>query len=525
MTDRHDPPRGVSNDKDDKEYSQPDISQNDNRTTVEDGSTTPRQPWKQNFISPPSTKFRQPLSSSSCVICATPPSRIIPISVTTTSTKKANNEYVLLQQGLVRNMNPLSNHSTTATTSTILTAPTPNPKVVSDKRFNDIDGSTSMKYYTPTKNIDTPNRSLSMAPPLSSSLSVLPLAHHTPDQQQRYKTIYFIRHGESLGQIATTQDRRHNMKLKDCGLSPLGIRQSQHQLRYFFHEIPKIELVLCSPLTRAVQTAILAFGSDIDATTPPSNRDHSDRWQAPMATINSDTVEEQNPSPTASRAPSKISIHYHLREMGSNIPENQPRTMKQVCDYLIRVGTIRNKREWDALIDTDTLHPPPPSSSSLLQLSGRNQYSQSASPSPIQTKQANHTCVNTNDTVNHSNVNAEDDNISPIHRNWPYGNNTDNVPNVLRRDYVQYILQWIAVHRKETNIAIVCHYHVIRAALSSSHSWNSKRGSSSSTKKTNATTPVKQGTTDLRPQNAQPIKCYLCTWTGHLILASDVDDV
>jgi hypothetical protein len=129
---------------------------------------------------------------------------------------------------------------------------------------------------------------------------------------------------------------------------------------------------------------------------------------------------------------------------------------------------------------------------------------------------------------------------SMVHTSWPYYSNNrgnsssiDTIPNVLRRDYIQYMLHWIALHRSEMHIAIVCHYHVIRAALllssssSSSQTNNSSSSCSSSTKqKTNRiSTPVtnRKVVSDIRPQNAEPIKCYLCIETGQITLASTID--
>lgn len=470
-----------------------------------DVTTTPRQHLKHDMASPPPTKFRQFLSTSSAASYSTPTSKFISKSnTTTTSTIRKNIDHILLQQGLVRHM--ISNTPTLATSASPPTT-----------------AAISMKYYTPQKKINTPNRISSTIMPVSASSSS---SRHPQEHQQRYKTIYFIRHGESLGQIATTHDRRHNEKLKDCGLSALGIRQSQHQLRHFFHKVPKIELILCSPLTRAIQTAILAFGTDIEAadTTNVYNILHPDNVEGCIPT-DIDTTES---ALTTNVTQPKILIHYHLREMGSNIPENQPRTMKQVCDYLINVGTVRNKREWDTLIDTVTLQPPPPVSSSMYY-----RYSHLVSPSPIKMKQPYSSNLNKNGTGSQCTVHGEHEHSETIHGSWPYSNrnNTaDTVPNVLRRDYIQYMLQWIALHRSETNIAIVCHYHVIRAALSSSsplsNQCNNKTSKSdgSSKKENNTTTPRKK-VVDIRPENAQPIKCYLCTWTGQIRLASEMDNV
>ena len=524
------------------------VNINDDATTeLADTITTPTPLQNDGMISPPPQKHHHSLqksSISSIFSCHTPPTvrtRYATPNAKSTN-KKANIDHILLQQGLVRKM---TTNSTTPSITTTATVPA-SPMNISMKRCTDIDNSKTLNYNTPTKTVDTPTRSSS-----SSSIASVrsPLAQPQSQQQSpppaRYKTIYFIRHGESLGQIATTHNRRHDPKLKDCGLSPLGIRQAQQQLRHDIHDVkPSIELVLCSPLTRAIQTAVLAFGhlgdddDDDETATSTASRPithnhvhHHDELQ--VGTIPNDTSIDAATS-TATTGPPKILIHYHLREMGSNIPENQPRTMKQVCDYLVRVGTIRNKFEWDTLIDAEILLPPPPPLLSTL----RSQYSQSSSsssslPSPIKMQYS----VNDKDSASRRSRNMDHDNISAMNSSrWPYSCGTsshmssDTVPNVLRRDYIQYMLQWIARHRPEMNIAIVCHYHVIRAALlspalqSCHDNYNDQSGS---TKKKTKITPGKKilsSSLDVRPQNAQPIKCYLCTVTGQITLASLMDD-
>lgn len=121
------------------------------------------------------------------------------------------------------------------------------------------------------------------------------------------KTIYLIRHGESLGQKADSEVARRNDKnLIDCGLSKLGMWQAEVQIRNLLteEEMNSIELVVSSPLTRAIQTAVLAF-------------------------------------------PDKpILIHYDLREVGTLIPENIPRPMKQVFDDLDIPPTVYNNIDY-----------------------------------------------------------------------------------------------------------------------------------------------------------------------------------
>ena len=47
-------------------------------------------------------------------------------------------------------------------------------------------------------------------------------------------------------------------------------------------------------------------------------------------------------------------------------------------------------------------------------------------------------------------------------RNWP----RDHTPDVIRKERVRKFFQWLYNETEETNVVIVCHYNVIRAALS-----------------------------------------------------------
>lgn len=184
----------------------------------------------------------------------------------------------------------------------------------------------------------------------------------------RQKTFYLIRHGESLGQATKNRRQREtDPQLLDCGLTFRGRVEAQTRVAAQLGQdkMSKIELVVSSPLTRALETACRAFPD-----TP-------------------------------------ILVHYHLRELGSPIPENQPRCMSRVLrdlqqqqddngdSYLLPTSNI----------DTETLRP---------------------------------------------------DVWPPVH---------DCVPKVLRRDRVADSLYWLARERPERVLAVVCHYHVIRAAL------------------------------------------------------------
>ena len=78
----------------------------------------------------------------------------------------------------------------------------------------------------------------------------------------KQKQLIFIRHGKSQAQEAAMKglDRDNDTSLLDCGLANLGIDQA-HSLRPWFEQQfdPKDVFILCSPLKRALQTALIAF--------------------------------------------------------------------------------------------------------------------------------------------------------------------------------------------------------------------------------------------------------------------------
>lgn len=107
------------------------------------------------------------------------------------------------------------------------------------------------------------------------------------------KRLYLIRHGQSMGQVAKKlgMDRQRDPRLRDASLTKEGLRQAQDLIQYEFGDEP--ELIVSSPLTRALHTALVAF---------PNH--------------------------------SKVLIHYDLAEIGSRVPENTPRPIQHVLREL-----------------------------------------------------------------------------------------------------------------------------------------------------------------------------------------------
>jgi broad specificity phosphatase PhoE len=111
---------------------------------------------------------------------------------------------------------------------------------------------------------------------------------------ESFKTLILIRHGHSLGQQAKDdrKNRKKDESLTDAGLSNKGINQATNLPKTF--DINPIDLIVVSPLTRALQTALLIFRRRDAATVP-------------------------------------MIVQYNIREMGhGNIPENRPRRIETV---------------------------------------------------------------------------------------------------------------------------------------------------------------------------------------------------
>lgn len=97
------------------------------------------------------------------------------------------------------------------------------------------------------------------------------------------KRVHFIRHAQSLhnarAETAPDEDAvRRDPGLRDAPLSDLGRRQAQ-ALAAEVAMLPEIELVVISPLTRAVQTALAAFdGHPAPRLVQALHREHLDSW-------------------------------------------------------------------------------------------------------------------------------------------------------------------------------------------------------------------------------------------------------
>lgn len=74
------------------------------------------------------------------------------------------------------------------------------------------------------------------------------------------KSIHLIRHGQSVFNAAFDSIKRIDPMIFDAPLSPIGVGQAA-ALRPEVHALG-VELIVTSPLTRAIQTTLHAFGRD-----------------------------------------------------------------------------------------------------------------------------------------------------------------------------------------------------------------------------------------------------------------------
>ena len=294
-----------------------------------------------------------------------------------------------------------------------------------------------------------------------------------PSSTNPTRTLYLIRHGESLGQRASRQRRKTDEGLTDCGLTRNGIEQAKFVPELLSMEgvdPNKIQFVVTSPLTRAIHTTLLAFPTR-SSRIPPSNglvRHRDDlkpvsktlsfesgrkKGNDPMEIDNDDIDEDmtdqcsivtENERGPFTNIP--ILMAYDLREVGSLIPENKPRKLKDIWRDL-QVDDVTLKR-----FDLESL---------LYPNSDSTVSPKSSSSSPRASER------------------------SPI--SWPRGHDTP--PKVIRKDRIRQVFAWLAAYLPvdTTTLAVICHYHVIRTSLSDPGIDNC---------------PV-------HPQNAQPLECVL----------------
>lgn len=124
------------------------------------------------------------------------------------------------------------------------------------------------------------------------------------------KTIIFIRHGEAEHNIGFQQfgeKAYYDQKYKFAGLTKLGYDQAKTLADNINKNIPKPDIILCSSLDRAIQTAIAIFGNQ-----------------------------------------SNISITDDLRELNYDHPVNERRTLKDLQN-LYKIDTSRITSDQDVL--------------------------------------------------------------------------------------------------------------------------------------------------------------------------------
>ena len=137
---------------------------------------------------------------------------------------------------------------------------TPKRQITQTKDLMPWASSTDCNHHTrchEAKNTTTAVTPRYMTPTKSCPTGII----STPQPQQGPpKRLYLIRHGESMGQAARRlgMNRRTDLRLVDAALTQRGMAQAE-QLLYYEEMQKQVELVVSSPLTRALHTAVLGF--------------------------------------------------------------------------------------------------------------------------------------------------------------------------------------------------------------------------------------------------------------------------
>ena len=71
------------------------------------------------------------------------------------------------------------------------------------------------------------------------------------------KEVILVRHGESLANRTHGSVRQLDLGLKDAKLTNEGRRQAEALQKH--NDLAGVQVVICSPLSRALQTACIAF--------------------------------------------------------------------------------------------------------------------------------------------------------------------------------------------------------------------------------------------------------------------------
>jgi len=231
------------------------------------------------------------------------------------------------------------------------------------------------------------------------------------------KRIYLIRHGESEGQVAKQNgmDRKREPLLLDAGLTRKGIRQATEIPLLLPAEIhcDGVQLVVTSPLTRAVHTALLGFG----ATTTTSED-------------------------------CKFIVRYDLCEGDSSsvpIPENIPRPFKRIISDLSFLPRICD-------LDHETYQPDvwPPLSRTEATMTKQNN------------KGNNENVCRGNKKQQRNATRQQQQQKTKEYQKIKQQKNLE-----IQEQYSRFV-EWLAQERTENAIAIVCHYNVIRGLLGAS---------------------------------------------------------
>jgi len=278
------------------------------------------------------------------------------------------------------------------------------------------------------------------------------------------KNIVLIRHGESLGQTARKRGTsRSDPSLQDCFLSSRGVREAQQLRSNDILQQYSFDLVCVSPLTRALSTSILGLGHIIEQ--EEQDKEDIDQRQH---------QQRQHQRHSNTRIP--FIARADICEFGG-IPENHGTPLRKLIKSVKeQLSTVSGPSSVDCLHHIDF---------SMLPLSWPDTNTNTNTNINTNTKTKTKTKTNTQTNAN-TNIGGK-------------GNRKGNRNGKGKGNHkrgIESFMSWLS-ERPEENIAIVCHYNVIRWML--------------------------QNVIHHVP-NCTPIECIL-TDEGELILKSRFEDV
>jgi broad specificity phosphatase PhoE len=334
-------------------------------------------------------------------------------------------------------------------------------------------------HTPPTRTMTTPNNTTTAHIKLSHTKQTIASYRESTAsskilQSKTPKRLYLIRHGQSMGQIATKlgMDRKRDSRLLDAGLTELGVQQAQ-QLTQLWKNVNHTTRIIVDKESPRGNKGYninhhqhLHHDDDDDDGNADDNHDTTqysflEKYASPDLVISSPLTRAIHTALLGFPG-RKIVLCSELAEIGSYSPENTLRSITEIRNDLMGKS-----------------HPP------FLPMETTTTTTTIAAPIQwnVDHSRISTTSRNTNTTK-----------IATTSQSPYYYESKRNRIQAIRR-----FLRYLYTERSEECIAVVCHYNVIQCIMDD----DSMREDASSTKITTMTNNT------IRPQNATPILCDL----------------